>query len=67
LLGRALDTELTLGALQQALALSIPEIHHSDQGVQYAAQAYIDLLKQYGISVSMAAQGNPEKMGMQSD
>jgi putative transposase len=38
-LSRNLDTDLTLGALQRALRLCLPEIHHSDQGVQYAAQA----------------------------
>ena len=29
-----------LGALQTALKTRQPEIHHSDQGVQYAATAY---------------------------
>lgn len=62
-LSRDLDTELTLGALQQALTLCIPEIHHSDQGVQYAAQAYTDLLKRYDVQISMAAQGKPEENG----
>ena len=46
-LGKILDTGLTLAALQMAFTLCIPEIHHSDQGVQYAAQEYIDLLKKY--------------------
>jgi len=32
--------------LRGALTLCIPEIHHSDQGVQYAAQDYVALLKQ---------------------
>jgi putative transposase len=62
-LGRNLDTELTLVALQHALSLCVPEIHHSDQGVQYAAQAYTDVLKQYGIQISMARQGKPEENG----
>jgi putative transposase len=62
-LSRNLDTELTLGALQRALSLCIPEIHHSDQGVQYAAQAYTDLLKHFEIQISMAAQGKPEENG----
>src|SRR5215211_474989 len=55
-LSRNLDTDLTLGALQRALSLCIPEIHHSDQGVQYAAQAYIDLLKRDDVQISMATQ-----------
>jgi len=62
-LSRSLDGDLTLVALQRALSLYIPQIHHSDQGVQYAAQAYTDLLKQYGIQISMATQGKPEENG----
>jgi putative transposase len=38
-LGRRLDQSLTLQALEQALSHQRPEIHHSDQGVQYAALA----------------------------
>jgi putative transposase len=62
-LSRSLDTNLTLGALQRALSLCIPEIHHSDQGVQYAAQAYTDLLKHHDVQISMATQGKPEENG----
>jgi len=62
-LSRNLDTDLTQGALQRALSLCIPEIHHSDQGVQYAAQAYTDLLKHCEVQISMAAQGKPEENG----
>jgi putative transposase len=62
-LSRDLDTDLTLGALQRALRLCIPEIHHSDQGVQYAAHAYTDLLKHCQVQISMAAQGKPEENG----
>lgn len=62
-LSRNLDTDLSLGALQRALTLCIPEIHHSDQGVQYAAHAYADLLKHYDVQISMAAQGKPEENG----
>jgi transposase InsO family protein len=62
-LSRNLDTVLTLAALRSALALCLPEIHHSDQGVQYAAGEYVDLLNRYNIQVSMAAQGKPEENG----
>jgi len=62
-LGRNLDVDLTLSALRNALSLCIPETHHSDQGIQYAAQAYTDLLKKYSIQISMAAQGKPEENG----
>jgi putative transposase len=62
-LSRLLDTDLTLVALQQALTLCIPEIHHSDQGVHYANHEYIDLLQKYDIRPSMASQGKPEENG----
>jgi len=62
-LGLTLDVDLTVTTLQRALSLCIPEIHHSDQGVQYAAQAYTDLLKKYDIQISMAATGKPEENG----
>jgi len=62
-LSRDLDTNLTLAALHGALTLCIPEIHHSDQGIQYAAQEYVALLNQYYVQISMAAQGKPEENG----
>lgn len=62
-LSRTLDQELTLTALRAALATHTPEIHHSDQGVQYAAYAYTDLLKLQGIQISMAAAGKAEENG----
>jgi len=44
-LGRSLDQGLTLAALRRAMRRGRrPEVHHSDQGVQYAATAYTDLL-----------------------
>jgi transposase InsO family protein len=62
-LSRDLDTNLALAALRGALTLCLPEIHHSDQGVQYAAHEYVALLNQYQIQISMAAQGKPEENG----
>ena len=32
---------------------------HSDQGAQYASQAYYELTKEYGITPSMSSKGNP--------
>ena len=43
-LGRSLEGELTLLALRRAMGTARPEIHHSDQGVQYAATAYVETL-----------------------
>ena len=56
-LGRNLDSDLTLTALSRALQVGQPEIHHSDQGIQYAATAYADLLHVKGIAISMAKIG----------
>lgn len=62
-LSRTLDQELTLTALRGALVTSAPDIHHSDQGVQYAAYAYTDLLKNHKTQISMAAVGIAEENG----
>jgi putative transposase len=63
-LGRDLDQGLTLAALKRALrSRRRPEIHHSDQGGQYAATAYTDLLAGRGAAISMAAVGKPEENG----
>ena len=58
-LGRMLSSDLALTALQRALAEREPEIHHSDQGVQYAAHGYVAQLQACGAQVSMAARGQP--------
>lgn len=62
-LSKSLDQELTLAALKMALADLVPQIHHSDQGIQYAVSAYTDLLRQQSIQVSMAAVGKAEENG----
>ena len=62
-LSRSLDQELTLTALRGALSTHVPEIHHSDQGVQYAAADYIDLLRAHDIQISMAEVGKAEENG----
>ena len=61
-LSRQIDTQLTLDALELALAHRRPApglIHHSDRGVQYASLAYVARLEQAGARVSMSAKGNP--------
>ena len=62
-LSRSLDQVLTLMALRGALSTHVPEIHHSDQGVQYAADAYIKLLRSRNVQISMAAIGKAEENG----
>jgi transposase InsO family protein len=61
-LGRRLDTELALAALQMALSgrqVQPGLVHHSDRGVQYASHAYTERLQQHGIRISMSRPGNP--------
>jgi transposase InsO family protein len=61
-LSRTVDTQLTLAALNQAIALRQPPlglIHHSDRGVQYASTAYVERLQGIGAQISMSAKGNP--------
>jgi putative transposase len=62
-LARSLEHALTLTALQRALAQATPQIHHSDQGLQYAAGAYTALLKDHHIAISMAEVGQAWQNG----
>jgi putative transposase len=62
-LSRHLDQTLTLTALQRALAKHRPEIHHSDQGVQYAATLYTQMLQAHGAQISMATVGEATENG----
>jgi transposase InsO family protein len=54
-----LREDLPKAALQRALAQGQPEIHHSDQGVQYAATGYVSLLQAAKVEISMAKLGTP--------
>jgi putative transposase len=60
---RSLDQELTLTALRRALSQHRPEIHHSDQGLQYAAGDYVDTLQAFNVAISMAEVGEPTQNG----
>jgi putative transposase len=62
-LGRSREQSLTLTALDRALRRGTPAIHHSDQGVQYAAAKCVERLVGRGVAVSMAAVGKPEENG----
>lgn len=62
-LGQTLEGSLTLTALERALGSGRPEIHHSDQGVQYAATGYVGRLHEVGARVSMAEVGEPRQNG----
>jgi putative transposase len=61
-LGRTLEAELAVAALRMALVDRQPApdlVHHSDRGVQYAAQDYTEMLKQHQVIISMSRKGNP--------
>ena len=62
-LGRSLDQELTLVALRRALAHDAPEIHHSDQEVQYASTPYVQMLQEVQAQISMAEVGQAWQNG----
>lgn len=62
-LHRSLDRSLTLTALRRALQRCLPQIHHSDQGMQYAAHEYTDLLAHHEIQISMAEIGQAWQNG----
>ena len=66
-LGRSLEQELTLVALRRALEGGCPEIHHSDQGVQYAATAYVEMLRPARWRSAWRAWANPRRMDMPRD
>jgi len=61
-LSRSLRSDVAVEALRQALDRRKPLpglVHHSDRGVQYASDAYTQLLLQHGAVLSMSRVGNP--------
>ena len=65
-LGRTPGVSLTLEALERAITDRQPKpglVHHSDQGVQYACQSYVDRLESCGAVLSMSRPGRPWENG----
>jgi putative transposase len=61
-LGRRIDAELALAALEAAIATRDPPpgcVHHSDRGSQYASEPYRTKLAKQGLKGSMGRRGNP--------
>jgi putative transposase len=61
-LSRSLQSAVAVEALQQALGVRRPPaglVHHSDRGIQYAAEEYTRILSAHGIVPSMSRAGNP--------
>ncbi len=62
-LDKTMEKSLTITALEKGLMKAIPEIHHSDQGVQYAANDYVKMLEEHNVKISMAAIGKAWENG----
>ena len=61
-LSRHIDAALTCAALRAAITARNPSagcIHHSDRGVQYAADDYVEILEEHKFTISMSRKGNP--------
>ena len=61
-LDQTLATRLPLGALHQAITVRQPPpglVHHSDRGVQYASDEYMQILHQHQMIPSMSRPANP--------
>jgi len=67
-LADSLKSTFTISALKMAISQAVamrgtdklaPLIHHSDRGVQYCCDAYVNMLKAYGISISMTEDYKP--------
>ena len=62
-LGTDLTHHLTVEALKCALRQGVCEIHHTDQGVQYATPQYTQYLTAHHVQMSMAAVGKAWENG----
>ena len=61
-LSKRIDAQLALAALEKALTTRDVKpglIHHSDRGVQYASNVYVERLLSMQARISMSAVGNP--------
>lgn len=61
-ISKRIDRDLTLNALRMAILRRNPPrgvIHHSDRGVQYLCDDYVDLLSENGFHFSCSRKGNP--------
>lgn len=64
--GDSLETQYCIRALNMALERLVEEdiiclTHHSDRGVQYASAAYVKILTEAGIQISMTECGDPKE------
>jgi transposase InsO family protein len=71
IVGYDISKSLELCGCMRALKMALRQlpkghqlIHHSDRGIQYCSNAYIELLKQNKVQISMAAKGNCHENAM---
>ena len=57
-LSNTLDTGFCVEALEEALKKGKPDIFNTDQGAQFTSEAFIGLLKQHGVKISMDGKGS---------
>ena len=65
-LDRTLESRLALAALERAIAARQPRpglVHHSDRGVQYASNEYVERLEGIAAILSMSRPGRPWENG----
>lgn len=61
-ISKRIDGALAINALNMAITQRKPKrgvIHHSDRGVQYLCDAYVEVLNENGIHKSCSRKGNP--------
>lgn len=57
-LSPSMSSDFCLDCLEEALQIGKPEIHNSDQGVQFTSEDYLSILKSYSdIKISMDGRG----------
>lgn len=56
-LSDSLSADSAVLTLEDALRQSVPDIHNSDQGVQYGSDEYTSILEDYDIKISMDSRG----------
>jgi putative transposase len=53
-----MESGFCVEALEEALTQGTPEIHNTDQGTQFTAQVFVDVLNQNGVKISMDGKGS---------
>ena len=56
-LSLTMETGFCAEALNEALSINLPDIHNSDQGVQFTDKSYTGILEARGIQISMDGRG----------